>query len=83
MSLPGNISPYIYDMNSSYYLLLQEHLRNGGRSNADLSSPSFMSTTFSPHQAEEGSSSSVAKRKFSVPSSIDQEAHNASASQKK
>jgi len=53
---------------TSYYLLLQEHLRNGGRSDADLASPDFVSTTLHRAQSEEGSSSSQPRRTTSVPS---------------
>jgi len=53
---------------TSYYLLLQDHLRNGGSSDADMASPDFVSTTIQRTQSEEGSSSSQPKRKTSVPS---------------
>jgi len=55
---------------TSYYLMLQEHLRNGGKSDADMSSPDFVSTLLHPPQTEEGSSSSHPKRKTSEPSPI-------------
>jgi len=68
---------------TSYYLLLQEHLRNGGRSNADLSSPSFVSTAISQTQNEEGSSASHSKRRVSIPNSPhDFEATSAALNQK-
>jgi len=55
---------------TSYYLLLQEYLRNGGRSDADMSSPDFVPTLLNPLQNEEGSSSTQPKRKTSEPSPI-------------
>ena len=65
-------------------MLLQEHLRNGGRSNADLSSPSFVSTAISQTQNEEGgSSASQSKRRVSIPNSPhDFEATSAALNQK-
>jgi len=54
---------------TSYYLLLQEYLRNGGISDADMSSPHFVASLINPPQ-EEGSSSTQIKRKTSEPSPI-------------
>jgi len=67
---------------TSYYLLLQEHLRNGGKSNADLASPAFVSTNISQMQGDECSASSHSKRRTSIPTPVDLDSTSPSLSQK-